>query len=242
MEKQISNVTGDPSGVGIYAGEPSATSEYHPPIRPFTPPDPKTSILPLRCAFCDALVIWSDDEDLVWRTAGGISRCLSNEKTGSTQWRHVPVSKAANPNPTNDQFICNECGNPCIYRVAGRCPACHELAVSRVVSGDESVSKPPATKKEDHKETYLERKGRELGLLLQKKNTAYGSSFAKAGKFLEILYPDGMIVEQYGEMLVLVRIFDKMMRIATHPELGDENPFMDIAGYGILGASLDEKF
>lgn len=83
--------------------------------------------------------------------------------------------------------------------------------------------------------------GTEVGELVEKKNAAYGSSFAKAGEFLQLLYPNGILPEQFSDALLLVRIFDKQMRIATHRDALGESPYRDIAGYGILGASLHEN-
>jgi hypothetical protein len=78
-----------------------------------------------------------------------------------------------------------------------------------------------------------------LGKIVHEKNTAYGSSFAKCGQFLELLYPEGVKPAQYTDMLLLVRIFDKQMRIATDKDALGENPFSDIAGYGLLGVVKD---
>ena len=77
----------------------------------------------------------------------------------------------------------------------------------------------------------------EIGNLVTEKNIAYGDSFAKCDKFLELLYPNGITVDQYGDALALVRIFDKQMRIATAKDAFGESPYRDIAGYGILGAA-----
>lgn len=82
--------------------------------------------------------------------------------------------------------------------------------------------------------------GTEIGELVEAKNAAYGSSFAKAGEFLGLLYPNGILPEQFADALLLVRIFDKQMRIATDRDALGESPYRDIAGYGILGASLHE--
>lgn len=76
--------------------------------------------------------------------------------------------------------------------------------------------------------------GMRIGSLVDRKNQAYGDSFNKSHKFLELLYPEGVKVEQYSDMLALVRMFDKMMRIANKKEAFNENPFKDIAGYSIL--------
>ncbi len=77
-----------------------------------------------------------------------------------------------------------------------------------------------------------------VGALVDEKNRAYGSSFDKAGEFLRLLYPDGVRPEQYADMLCLVRVFDKLMRIASAPPGVDpmgESPYQDLAGYGLLG-------
>ena len=81
----------------------------------------------------------------------------------------------------------------------------------------------------------------EIGALVTEKDKAYGSSFAKAGDFLRLLYPNGLRPEQYGDALLLVRIFDKQMRIATAKDALGENPYRDIAGYGLLGATPGAK-
>lgn len=81
--------------------------------------------------------------------------------------------------------------------------------------------------------------GKQIGELVQVKNEMYGDAFNKSGEFLEILYPDGIRPDQYKDMLAVVRIFDKLMRIANGNQ-GNENAFMDIAGYGIL-KSIEDK-
>jgi selenophosphate synthase len=80
---------------------------------------------------------------------------------------------------------------------------------------------------------------KEIGELVTEKNKAYGDSFAKTGEHLKLLYPDGIKPDQYGDALTLVRILDKMMRIATKKDAFGESPYRDIAGYGILGVAKD---
>lgn len=77
--------------------------------------------------------------------------------------------------------------------------------------------------------------GKEIGKLVEEKNAAYGSAFEKAGEILKVLYPQGIKPEQYSDMLAIVRILDKMFRIATNKKAFNEEPWKDIAGYGILG-------
>lgn len=83
--------------------------------------------------------------------------------------------------------------------------------------------------------------GREIGALVDKKNRAYGDSFARAGEFLRILYPNGIRPAQYDDMLGIVRIFDKFMRIATNNDPMGEDPREDIVGYGLLMQGLRRK-
>lgn len=79
--------------------------------------------------------------------------------------------------------------------------------------------------------------GTNIGELVRIKNEAYGNSFAKSGEFLKLLYPKGLVPEQYNDALLLVRIFDKQMRIASNKDAFGENPYEDIAGYGICGVA-----
>lgn len=87
----------------------------------------------------------------------------------------------------------------------------------------------------------LQQLGTDLGALLEEKNAAYGSSFSKAGDFLRLLYPRGVPADRYDDALLMVRIFDKQMRIATDKDAFGESPYQDIAGYGILGAQLHQQ-
>lgn len=83
--------------------------------------------------------------------------------------------------------------------------------------------------------------GTEIGRLVQTKQEAYGDSFGRSGNVLRVLYPSGIQPDQYDDMLAVVRILDKLFRIATDRDALGESPFRDIAGYGILGAKRSEK-
>lgn len=85
--------------------------------------------------------------------------------------------------------------------------------------------------------TYAEI-GRTIGALVDKKNKAYGSSFQHAGEIVKILYPDGIKPDQYQDMLYMVRVIDKLFRIATDKNAFGEDPAQDIAGYSILKAKV----
>ena len=80
-----------------------------------------------------------------------------------------------------------------------------------------------------------------VGALVSEKNIAYGDSFGKACKILETLYPGGVKPEQYTDMLAIVRVVDKLFRIATKKDAFGESPWRDICGYSILGVANDEN-
>ena len=84
-------------------------------------------------------------------------------------------------------------------------------------------------------------KGTEIGGLVEQKNKAYGNSFQEAGAIVRILYPRGIEQDQYDDMLAIIRILDKLFRIATAKETMDEDSWQDIAGYAILKAAQDEE-
>lgn len=81
----------------------------------------------------------------------------------------------------------------------------------------------------------------EIGALVNEKNKAYGNSFEQAEEFLKLLFPDGIPIESYSDMLCIVRIFDKLKRIATKKDAFGESPYRDLVGYGLLGAAKDMK-
>ena len=74
--------------------------------------------------------------------------------------------------------------------------------------------------------------------LVSEKEKAYGSAFDKAGDFLKVLYPNGIKSDQYKDMLCIVRVFDKLMRIATSYQGTEEkkiDAYSDMMGYALLG-------
>lgn len=83
--------------------------------------------------------------------------------------------------------------------------------------------------------------GDQVSSLTMQKNLAYGDAAGKTGEIMEVLYPDGVPVEGYADMLLMVRVLDKLSRLATgDPTAFSESPWLDIAGYGLLGAAQDE--
>ena len=74
----------------------------------------------------------------------------------------------------------------------------------------------------------------EVAALVAVKNAAYGSSFAKSGAVLRILYPEGVKPEQFDDLLTIARVLDKLFRIATDRDALGESPWRDVLGYALL--------
>lgn len=83
--------------------------------------------------------------------------------------------------------------------------------------------------------------GEAVGQLVTEKQHAYGDSFGKAGDVLRILYPNGISPEQLEDALVVVRVIDKLFRIATQKDAFGESPWKDVCGYAILSIHRDQK-
>jgi hypothetical protein len=81
----------------------------------------------------------------------------------------------------------------------------------------------------------------EIGELVERKREIYGDSITSSAAILAILYPNGVPLERYNDMLLTARILDKLQRKATgHPDEGDDT-WPDIAGYGIRGAEQHQR-
>lgn len=83
--------------------------------------------------------------------------------------------------------------------------------------------------------TY-EEKARQIGRIVDVKNQQYGNSINDTEGFLKLLYPKGIPIEEYRNLGLLVRIWDKLKRIANGNK-GDEDAWADLTGYGLLGIS-----
>ena len=83
--------------------------------------------------------------------------------------------------------------------------------------------------------------GAKLIELLKKKRDAYGDNLTSGATFLHLFYPDGIPVAAYKDLLIMVRVLDKLFRLANqhrHDDSGDgffddESPWWDVAGYGL---------
>lgn len=86
-----------------------------------------------------------------------------------------------------------------------------------------------------------EKLGAEIGRLVKQKQAAYGDAYGRSGAVMRILYPSGVSLEQMDDALAVVRVVDKLFRIATDRDALGESPWRDIAGYGLLGAARAER-
>lgn len=89
--------------------------------------------------------------------------------------------------------------------------------------------------------TVYEQQAEEIGKLVAEKNAAYGSAFAEAHQILKVLFPNGIKPEQYTDALAVIRVIDKLFRIANAKDAFGETPWRDIAGYAILGVANDAQ-
>ena len=83
--------------------------------------------------------------------------------------------------------------------------------------------------------------GEELGKLVKAKNEAYGDSVAVTGRVLKELYPNGIgsSEKEMNDVGVIVRVLDKLFRIASQKAAFRENPWQDIAGYALLKMEIE---
>ncbi len=80
----------------------------------------------------------------------------------------------------------------------------------------------------------------EIARLVTTKQIQYGDSFSKAYLVMQVLYPNGISSKQMKDALVVVRIIDKLFRVANN-NMGEEDAFQDITGYGLLAVVRNKR-
>jgi hypothetical protein len=85
----------------------------------------------------------------------------------------------------------------------------------------------------------------EIGRLTDTKSKQYGDSAERAEKIMKVLYPNGVPVEAFRNALLIVRMCDKLCRIATQDTTGvdggGEDAWRDMAGYSLIGAKRNTE-
>ena len=85
----------------------------------------------------------------------------------------------------------------------------------------------------DNEQNSIKELGKRIGEICHEKNVSYGDSVNVSANIMKHIYPKGVPVEKYHQMLVTVRIIDKLMRLANDASYNAEDPALDIAGYGL---------
>lgn len=83
----------------------------------------------------------------------------------------------------------------------------------------------------------------DLAELVTSKRRAYGDSAGKVAELLRVLYPTGIAPTAYHDALLVVRVADKLCRLAHaagRPDAGGESPWLDVAGYALLALARAE--
>ena len=87
----------------------------------------------------------------------------------------------------------------------------------------------------------FEQRGQTLGALVDSKQAQYGDAIQASEEILRVLYPGGVPANKEGDMLLIVRIIDKLCRLTRGNGEGGEDAWADIAGYGLLGMRHREQ-
>lgn len=90
------------------------------------------------------------------------------------------------------------------------------------------------------REQWLKLAG-EVGEIVAAKNAAYGDSVRRSAIITQTLYPNGIAFDNIPAALLIVRMLDKMSRIANDPTFGGEDPPCDLGGYSLLLMELQRN-
>ncbi len=87
----------------------------------------------------------------------------------------------------------------------------------------------------------FEKMAAEIAKLVTEKNIAYGDSFKFSSVIVKTLYPNGIRPDQYEDFLCVIRVIDKLFRVATRKDAFGESPWKDINGYSLLAVVADSE-
>lgn len=74
----------------------------------------------------------------------------------------------------------------------------------------------------------------EVADLTSNKNIAYGDGISFVENTLLLLFPNGIPVEKYNDVFLIIRLLDKICRISHDKDAYGESPWKDINGYSLL--------
>jgi hypothetical protein len=101
---------------------------------------------------------------------------------------------------------------------------------------DETIDRVLASVSTDYHAKALE-----IAALVAEKQIAYGDSFGKSGAVMAILYPGGIPLEKIDDARTIVRVIDKLFRIATDRDALGESPWRDVMGYALLASVRGDR-
>lgn len=85
-------------------------------------------------------------------------------------------------------------------------------------------------------------KALEIAQLVESKNRAYGDSISKTAEILEILYGDSIPKEKYKDLHYIIRMLDKIARLASSDEKAfGEDCWKDLGGYALNHLASEEE-
>ena len=83
-------------------------------------------------------------------------------------------------------------------------------------------------------ELELESISRDVVGVVKEKNREYGSAFQKVSEILTILFPNGIPTNKYHDVAILIRVLDKVCRIASANDKDvKKDAWLDLTGYGL---------
>lgn len=77
---------------------------------------------------------------------------------------------------------------------------------------------------------------------VSEKNIKYGDSFYLCPRFLLWLYPSGISADKLVNAIFIIRILDKISRLAVSAEGDEEDPLKDILGYSMLAYYYNRQY
>ena len=134
----------------------------------------------------------------------------------------APVAMPSPMMPMNDEAEGNINLNPDEEKFVGEEPQEKEKMTKKTKKGN------PA------KDSSFEGIAFELSSMLEDKNRQYGDSYARMQHVLPVFFPNGVPADRLLDAIFILRIVDKLMRIASNQPDDMEDPVKDIAGYAIL--------
>ena len=111
--------------------------------------------------------------------------------------------------------------------------------VGRTMAGEQPSQAVQNTEDEAH--ALFSKVGAGVAELLTQKRVCYGDSYGLSTHILSLLYPRGITTLDYGNLLAILRIIEKLFRAAKGSDPDGESPFLDIAGYAMLVLAKEER-